>query len=59
MDLIQRLQELPPQHYAVAGVCLVLLVLFLLKLGFGLVKKIIFLGLFVVLALVILVTLQG
>lgn len=59
MDLIQRLQELPPQHYAVAGVCLVIVILFLLKLGLGLVKKVIFLGLFVVLALVVLATLQG
>jgi hypothetical protein len=58
MDLIQRLQELPAQHFAVTGVCLVIVILFLLKLGLGLVKKLIFLGAFIVLAVVALATVQ-
>ncbi len=58
MDIIQRLQELPGHQYVVTGVCAVLVFFFLLKLGFGLVKKVVFLGLFVVIALCVLLALH-
>ncbi|WP_367871956.1 hypothetical protein [Luteolibacter sp. Populi] len=59
MDLITRLQELPSHKYAIAGVCLVIVIGFLLKLGWGLLMKAVFLGVFVVLALVVLLAVQG
>lgn len=58
MDIITRLQQLPGHQYAVAGVCVVLVFLFLLKLGLGLVKKVIFLGVFAVIVLGVLLALQ-
>jgi len=58
MNIIERLQELPSHQYAVAGVAAVIVFLFLLKLGFGLVKKVIFLGVFAVIAFGVLLALQ-
>lgn len=59
MDFINRLQGLPSHQYAIAGVCLVIVVGFLLRLGWGLLMKAIFFGVFVVVALVVLAAVQG
>jgi hypothetical protein len=58
MDISQRLQEISSNHYAVAGVGIVLVLFLLLKIGMGLLKKaVLFVG-FLVLVAIVLLSLQ-
>jgi len=58
MNIIQRLQEISSQHYAVAGVCAAVVLLLLLKIGIGLLKKAVLFVVFLVVVAFVMISLQ-
>ena len=58
MDISQRLQEVSSHHYAVAGLCAVVVLFLLLKIGVGLLKKAVLFVVFLVVVGFVLISLQ-
>ena len=46
MDILSGLNEIPPQKLTIVGICLAVLFIVLLKIGVGILKKVILLAIF-------------